>query len=141
MCRTNEIIASCVMLAVALLAAAPAPAEDYPSRAIKIVVPLPGGGNPDIATRIVAEHLANALGQPVIVENRLGANGGIGASIVSKSAPDGYTLLGANLGILGIHDLEAPHCLHLPSEPPSASCRSDSRINSERYSVTVDRSH
>jgi tripartite-type tricarboxylate transporter receptor subunit TctC len=78
-------------------------AQDYPSRLIKIIVPFPAGGNPDLAARLVAHRMAIDFGQPVIVENRSGANGGIGASMVAKAGPDGYTLLAANLGILGIN--------------------------------------
>ncbi len=78
-------------------------AEDYPSRVIKIIVPFPAGGSPDISARLVGDELSKALGQPVIIENRPGANGGIGAGAAAKSPADGYTLLGANLGVLGIN--------------------------------------
>ncbi len=78
-------------------------AEEYPSRTIKIIVPFPPGGNPDLAARLVAQHMAVQFGQSVIIENKTGANGSIGATTVAKADPDGYTLLVANLGILGIN--------------------------------------
>ena len=81
----------------------PAGAQDYPSRVVKIIVPFPPGGNPDLAARLVAQRMSVDFGQSVIVENKPGANGSIGASDVAKARPDGYTLLVANLGILGIN--------------------------------------
>jgi tripartite-type tricarboxylate transporter receptor subunit TctC len=68
-------------------------AAPYPERTITLVVPFPPGGSTDILARIVSEHLQRALGQPVIVENRSGASGNIGAAAVARSAPDGYTIL------------------------------------------------
>jgi tripartite-type tricarboxylate transporter receptor subunit TctC len=65
----------------------------YPARAIRIVVTIPPGGAPDLTARIVGERLAAGFGQPVVVENRPGANGNTAAEQVAKSAPDGYTLL------------------------------------------------
>ena len=65
----------------------------YPQRAIKLIVPWPAGGSVDIAARVVAEQLTVNLGQPVIVDNRPGAAGNIGAAAAAKSAADGYTLL------------------------------------------------
>src|SRR5712675_3125222 len=80
-------------IVLALLLAAPAAAETYPSRAIKLLVPIPPGGAPDVAARLIGRYLSEALGQPVVIENRSGANGNIAADAVAKSAPDGYTLL------------------------------------------------
>jgi hypothetical protein len=77
--------------------------SDYPSRLIKIIVPFPPGGNPDLAARLVAERMSATFHQPVIIENRAGANGALGASAVAKAEPDGYTLLVTSLGVLAIN--------------------------------------
>lgn len=68
-------------------------AQDYPSRSIKIVVPFPAGGTADLLPRLIGEKLAAKWGQPIVIENRPGAGGNIGAELVAKAEPDGYTLL------------------------------------------------
>ena len=78
-------------------------ADTWPSRPITLIVPFPAGGNVDAAARIVAEKLSVALGQPVIVDNRGGGGGNIGARAAAKSAPDGYTLLLGNAGVTTIN--------------------------------------
>jgi tripartite-type tricarboxylate transporter receptor subunit TctC len=84
-----------VALAAMFAALPSAPAQDYPSRPVKIIVPFPAGGTADVMPRIFAEWLSRKWGQPVIVENRTGAAGNIGAEAAFKSEPDGYTLLSA----------------------------------------------
>jgi tripartite-type tricarboxylate transporter receptor subunit TctC len=84
-------LALCALLAVA----SGVRAQEYPARAVKIVVPFPPGGTADGMPRIVGEWLARKWGQPVIIENRAGAAGNIGAEAVAKADPDGYTLLSA----------------------------------------------
>ena len=81
---------ACLLLACA---AGLAQAQNWPLRPIKMVVPFPAGGPTDVMTRVLSDKLAQALGQPVVVENRPGAGGSIGADFVAKSAPDGYTLV------------------------------------------------
>jgi tripartite-type tricarboxylate transporter receptor subunit TctC len=67
--------------------------SSYPDRPIKVIVPYVAGGAADITARLVAQAMSDSMGQPVVVENKPGANGTIGSDIVSKAAPDGYTLL------------------------------------------------
>ena len=80
-------------LALTAVLAPAARADDYPSRPVKIVVPFPAGGTADVVPRIVGEWLSRKWGQPVIVEDRAGAGGNIGAEFAAKADPDGYTLL------------------------------------------------
>jgi tripartite-type tricarboxylate transporter receptor subunit TctC len=75
----------------------------YPDRAIHLVVPFAPGGNADVVGRVVAEEMHKTLGQPVVVDNRGGAGGSIGAEAVAKSAPDGYTLLVGSNGPLTVN--------------------------------------
>ena len=77
-------------------------ADAWPARPIKLIVPYPPGGSSDIIARSIAQPLSEALKQPVIVENRPGANGNLGADAVAKSNPDGYTVLLCDVGALSI---------------------------------------
>src|SRR5690606_128707 len=76
-------------------------ADRFPERPIKIVVPFPPGGVVDLVARMFAEKMSESIGQPVIVDNRGGAGGAIGADVVAKSTPDGHTLLMATASTHG----------------------------------------
>jgi tripartite-type tricarboxylate transporter receptor subunit TctC len=91
----SAIATSTVIALVAVLAAPSVGAQDYPSRPVKIIVPFPAGGTADVMPRIFGDWLARKWGQPVVIENRTGAAGNIGADAVAKADPDGYTLLSA----------------------------------------------
>ena len=87
-------------LAVMLGVTAPAFADDYPTKAVTIIVPFPPGGSTDVQARLVAKGLAEHLGKPVVVDNRPGAGGSIGARVAASAAPDGYTMLFASTSSL-----------------------------------------
>src|SRR5437016_2949611 len=86
-------ISRVALLLIASIAAGASLAQDYPSRPVRMVVPFSPGGSTDVLARIVGQKLTERSGQPVIIENRAGAGGNIGAEQVVKSAADGYTLL------------------------------------------------
>ena len=92
-CFKNWIVPVLTGLALCLSAQA----QTYPSKPIKMIVPFPAGGTTDIVARIVAQRMSEAMGQPVVVDNRGGAGGAIGADLVAKSPADGYTLLMHNI--------------------------------------------
>jgi tripartite-type tricarboxylate transporter receptor subunit TctC len=85
------------------LAAGSAPAQDYPTRPIRLVVAFSAGGTTDYVARLVADRAKVALGQAIVVENKPGANGAIGADLVAKAEPDGYTLFFSTAGALAIN--------------------------------------
>lgn len=96
--KTNNVLKKAGLAATALMAACIAIAtsaaqESYPNRVIKIVVPFAAGTTADVIPRLIGDKLTAKWGQPIVVENRPGATGNIGAEIVAKAAPDGYTLL------------------------------------------------
>ena len=102
---------------VALFAAALAGtafSQAWPAKPVRFVVPYPPGGTSDILARTIAEKLGAALGQPVVVENKPGANGNLGADYVAKAAPDGYTFLLADIGAIAISPSVYPS---LPFDP------------------------
>ncbi len=92
------------MLSTAAALAAPSAfaQSGWPAKPVRIVVPYPPGGSSDIIARLVSNLMADALKQPVLVDNRPGANGNLGADVVAKSAPDGYNLLLCDVGALAI---------------------------------------
>lgn len=104
------------LLAALLIAAAPAAAsaQDWPTRNLRIVVPFPAGGSADTQTRVIADELSKALGQSVIVENKPGAGGNIGAAEAARSQPDGYTLF---MATTGTHASNASLYPKLPYDP------------------------
>lgn len=104
-CSARYFAGAMAALALAFGAAlAPAAhAQDYPTRVVRIIVPYPPGGTADVMPRILADWLSRKWGQSVIVENRTGAGGNIGAEVVAKADPDGYTLLASPPGPLVVN--------------------------------------
>src|SRR6202162_1029134 len=93
-----KLVALCALLAAAL-ATENAAAQQYPTRPIRFIVPFPPGGGNDIVGRIVAQKLADGLGQSVVVDNRGGAGGTIGTDLTAKAPPDGHTILINNISL------------------------------------------
>ena len=79
--------------------------QAYPTRPIRLIVPYPPGGNVDITARTIGPPLGEALGQIIVVDNRPGAGGNVGANLVARAAPDGYTLLMGSSGPLSINPI------------------------------------
>ena len=94
--------AAALAFAAVALAAPAAPAQDYPTRPIRMVIAFPAGGPTDFVGRLLADKLKDILGQSVIIENKPGANGALGADYVAKSPPDGYTLFLTTVGAVAI---------------------------------------
>lgn len=94
-----------VALALFVIVAGPAAADNYPSRPIRLIVPYPAGGSTDIMARALQEPMAKILGQPLVIDNRGGAAGTTGASEAARANADGYTLLFANNGPISIAPL------------------------------------
>ncbi|MCX7140106.1 MAG: tripartite tricarboxylate transporter substrate binding protein [Proteobacteria bacterium] len=92
----------------------PVQAQTWPAKPIRMIVPFPPGGFSDVFGRILAEKFSSAWGQPVVVENRTGGGGNIGAEVVAKSAGDGYTLV---MGTVGTHAINASLFSKLPYDP------------------------
>ena len=104
------------LLFATLLASLPLHAQDWPAKAVRIIVPFPAGGSADLLPRVVAEKLTEKWGQPVIVDNRPGAAGNIGADTVFRAEPDGYTLLSSPPPPLVINKLLYPKLSYDPAQ-------------------------
>jgi tripartite-type tricarboxylate transporter receptor subunit TctC len=109
--RRRLLAAAGLALCAPLAAIAQSP---YPTKPVRIVVPFPAGGTTDILARAVAQELTRSLGQSFVVENRAGAGGNIGADLVAKSAPDGYTLV---MGTVGTHAINKSLYSKMPYDP------------------------
>ncbi len=108
-------VAGMVAIAIACLAPAAFAADaNYPNKSIRIVVPFPPGGIADVMSRVFGQKFTDAWNQPVVVENRTGAGGNIGADIVAKSTPDGYTIV---MGTIGTHAVNVSLFSKLPYDP------------------------
>ncbi|MBR0680238.1 tripartite tricarboxylate transporter substrate binding protein [Roseomonas eburnea] len=105
------------LLLLAATLPAPALAQAFPDRPLRLVIPWPPGGTNDIVGRLIADGMATRLGQPVVIENRGGAGGALGAEVVAKAAPDGYTLLLGGSGSLTINQLVRRR---IPYDPATA---------------------
>jgi tripartite-type tricarboxylate transporter receptor subunit TctC len=111
---TRIVLALSLFMFVLTALPSPVAAQAYPARPIRIIVPYAPGGTSDILARSLGDKLTGSLGQAMIVENKPGANGNVGADFVAKSAPDGYTLLLADIGALAISPSVYPT---LPFDP------------------------
>jgi tripartite-type tricarboxylate transporter receptor subunit TctC len=108
-------VVRCLAVLGALLACGPAAAQSgYPARPVKFVVPFPGGGINDVLARIVGDKLSAKWGQPVVVENRTGAGGNIGAEVAAQADGDGYTVFVSAPGPLAINDMLYKHLSYKP---------------------------
>jgi len=109
--RSMRFVAAFALLCGLVGAAA---AQDWPSRPVRIVVPFPAGGSADVQSRVIADELGKALGQPVVVENKPGAGGNLAAADAARAAPDGYTLF---LATTGTHATNINLYRKLPFDP------------------------
>src|SRR5262245_6099352 len=108
--RQARVIVAAAMLAAPIVASA----EDYPTKPIRLIVVTAPGGLMDVAARITAENVGKALGQTIVIENRPGGGGNLGAEAIAKATPDGYTLGLIQLGNVAIN----PHVYKdLPFDP------------------------
>ena len=112
--KISRILGAAVTLALGL---APAAAQEtYPSKRITFVVPFAPGGSTDIIARLIGEDLSKRLGQPVVIENRAGAGGNLGADVVAKAEPDGYTMLMGTTGVMSINESLYPEMSYKAAE-------------------------
>ena len=126
-----KLIAVALMTCVATVSLAQQP---YPSRPIKVLVTIPPGGAPDIAARLLAQKMTESMGQPVLVENRTGANGNVAADILAKAPPDGYTLMVAADSLLTIN----PHVYAKMSFDPLKDLLPVASIASNQFFLSVN---
>jgi len=105
-----------VMLGVLAVLNPPAQAQDYPDRALRLIVPFSAGGVTDLVARIYASELAKGLGQAVVVENKTGAAGAVAMDAVKQAAPDGYTLMLATIGTQAINPALLPNLRYAPGD-------------------------
>jgi len=92
-----------LFIALLVLSLAPAFAQDFPTKTIRLIVPNPPGGSTDLVARRLAAGLATELGQPVVVDNRGGASGMVGAQVAMNALPDGHTLFFAPTSVMAIN--------------------------------------
>jgi tripartite-type tricarboxylate transporter receptor subunit TctC len=130
--RLRWIQAAAVALAASF--ATGALAQNYPERPIRILVTIPPGGAPDVAARLLGARLSETMGQPVLVENRTGANGNVAGDVVAKAAPDGYTLLLAADSLLTIN----PHVYARMSFDPLKDLLPVSSVASNQFFLAVN---
>jgi tripartite-type tricarboxylate transporter receptor subunit TctC len=100
--RLARLVAGAGFAVAALLSAAPSSAQDFPTRPIRMVIAFPPGGPTDFVGRLIADKLKELLPQPVLIENKPGANGAIGADSVAKAEPDGHTIFLSTVGAVAI---------------------------------------
>lgn len=100
--QTRRVVLAAAAAATLALGGSPAFAQAYPSKPIRIVVPFPAGGTSNVLARLLGQKMSEKLGQPVVVDNKAGNAGNIGADMVAKSAPDGYTFVLMDVGNLTI---------------------------------------
>src|SRR3984893_10404234 len=100
MLETRSVRFAVAAFAIVVTSAFPARAQDYPARPIQVIVPFAGGSASDVVTRIMLDRMGRTLGQSFIVDNRPGGGGNIGTALVTRAAPDGYTLVMSTVGPL-----------------------------------------
>src|SRR5215208_3682990 len=106
--RRRTAAAFALLLGSALLAGVASAQDAYPSRPITLLVPFPPGGSADVVIRPVAAKVADALKQPIVIDNRSGGGGNIAAQVTKQAAPDGYTLFLTNMGVMSVNPILTP---------------------------------
>ncbi len=112
----TRFLGACLLAGVAALAPAFAPAQTFPAKPLRLVVPFAAGGVTDVVARLYAEELGKGLGQPVVVENRSGANGAVAMDGVKQAAADGHTLMLATVGTHAINPALFPNLRYKPQD-------------------------